>query len=40
MENYIADPNATEQKKHAAKVTLEKTEALLKLLNSKVTHED
>lgn len=40
MERYLADPNTTEQKRHASKVTLEKTEALIKLLNSKVTHED
>jgi nucleoid DNA-binding protein len=40
MEGFLADPNSTEQKKHASKVTLEKTEALLKLLNSKVTYED
>jgi nucleoid DNA-binding protein len=40
MERYLADPNTTEQKRHASKVTLEKTEALIKLLNSKVTYED
>lgn len=40
MESHLANPEATEQKKHAAQVTLEKTEALIKLLNSKVTNED
>ena len=40
MESHLANPEDTEQKKHAAKVTLEKTEALIKLLNSKVIHED
>jgi hypothetical protein len=40
MEAFLADPNSTEQKKHASKVTLEKTETLLKLLNSKLTNED
>lgn len=40
IEAQLADTTLTEQKKHAAKVTLEKTEALLKLLNSKVTYED
>lgn len=40
MERFIADPNSTEQKKRSSQVTLEKTEALINLLKSKITYED
>jgi nucleoid DNA-binding protein len=40
MESHLANPDATEQKKHAAKVTLEKTEALIKLLHRQVIDEE
>jgi len=40
MERYIEDPNVSDQKRHASKVTLEKTEALINLLKSKITYED
>jgi nucleoid DNA-binding protein len=40
MERYIKDPNVSDQKRHASKVTLEKTEALINLLKSKITYED
>ncbi len=39
MEEIIANPNSTEQKKRSSKVTLDKTEALINLLKSK-TNED
>lgn len=39
MRDIIASPTTTEQKKHSAQVTLEKTEALINLLKSKL-HED
>lgn len=40
MESYIANPEISEQKRHASQVTLEKTEALINLLKSKITYED
>jgi len=40
MEEYIASPTTSEQKKHSSQVTLEKTEALINLLKSKITYED
>ena len=40
MEGVIADPNSTEQKKRSSQVTLEKTEALINLLKTKITYED
>lgn len=39
MEQLLASPDSTEQKKRSARVTLEKTEALINLLKSK-TNED
>jgi nucleoid DNA-binding protein len=39
MEDIIGSPDATEQKKRSAKVTLDKTEALINLLKTK-TNED
>lgn len=39
MEELLASPDSTEQKKRSARVTLEKTEALINLLKSK-TNED
>lgn len=40
MESYIANPEISEQKRHSSQVTLEKTEALINLLKSKITYED
>lgn len=40
MEGVIANPNSTEQKKRSSQVTLEKTEALINLLKTKITYED
>jgi len=40
MERFIADPNSTEQKKRSSQVTLEKTEALINRLKSKITYGD
>ena len=40
MEGVIANPEVSEQKKRYTNVTLEKTEALINLLKSKITYED
>jgi hypothetical protein len=40
MERLIADSASSDQKKHSSKVTLDKTEALINLLKSKITYED
>ena len=40
MERHLANPDATEQKKHAAKVTLDKTETLINFLKNKTTDEN
>jgi nucleoid DNA-binding protein len=40
MEGFLASPDTSEQKKRSSQVTLEKTEALIKLLKSKITYED
>ena len=40
MERHLANPDATEQKKHAAKVTLDKTETLINFLKTKTTDEN
>jgi hypothetical protein len=40
MESHLANPNATEQKKHAAKVTLDKTETLINFLKTKITDDE
>ena len=40
MEEFIASPETSEQKKRSSQVTLEKTEALIQLLKSKTTYED
>ena len=40
MEKHLANPDATEQKKHAAKVTLEKTETLINFLKTKITDDE
>lgn len=40
MQEFIASPDASEQKKRSSQVTLEKTEALIQLLKSKTTYED
>lgn len=40
MEELIANSEISEQKRRSSKVTLEKTEALINLLKSKITYED
>ena len=40
MEEFIASAETSEQKKRSSQVTLEKTEALINLLKSKITYED
>jgi nucleoid DNA-binding protein len=40
LEYILSDDNASSQKKHSSKVTLEKTEALINLLKTKITYED
>jgi nucleoid DNA-binding protein len=40
LEYILSDDNASIQKKHSSKVTLEKTEALINLLKTKITYED
>ena len=40
MEKIIADEATSEQRRKSSKVTLEKTEALINLLKTKVTYED
>lgn len=40
MEDFIASSETSEQKKRSSQVTLEKTEALINLLKSKITYED
>lgn len=40
MLEFIASAETSEQKKRSSQVTLEKTEALINLLKSKITHED
>jgi hypothetical protein len=40
MEEFLASSDISEQKKHSSQVTLEKTEALINLLKSKITYED
>ena len=40
MEKIIADVNTSDQKRRSSQVTLEKTEALIKLLTTKTTYED
>ena len=40
MEKIIADATTSEQKRRSSQVTLEKTEALIKLLKTKTTYED
>lgn len=40
MERFIADESLPEQRRRRSKVTLEKTEALINLLKTKVTYED
>lgn len=40
MLEFIASADTSEQKKRSSKVTLEKTEALINLLKSKITYED
>jgi hypothetical protein len=39
MEELIASDETSEQKKHSSRVTLEKTEALINLLKSKITYD-
>jgi nucleoid DNA-binding protein len=39
MEEFIASAETSEQKKHSSRVTLEKTEALINLLKSKITYD-
>jgi nucleoid DNA-binding protein len=40
MLEFIASAETSEQKKRSSQVTLEKTEALINLLKSKITYED
>ena len=40
MLEFLASAETSEQKKRSSQVTLEKTEALINLLKSKITHED
>ena len=40
MAKYVADESLPEQRRNRSKVTLEKTEALINLLKSKITYED
>ena len=40
MLEFIASPDTSEQKRRSSQVTLEKTEALIKLLTTKTTYED
>jgi nucleoid DNA-binding protein len=40
MERYANDNSLSEQRRNTSKVTLEKTEALINLLKTKVTYED
>jgi len=40
MLEFLASAETSEQKKRSSKVTLEKTEALINLLKSKITYED
>ena len=40
MLEFIASADTSEQKKRSSQVTLEKTEALINLLKSKITYED
>ena len=40
MEKYANDNSLSEQRRNTSKVTLEKTEALINLLKTKVTYED
>jgi nucleoid DNA-binding protein len=40
MLEFIASSETSEQKKRSSQVTLEKTEALINLLKSKITYED
>lgn len=40
MERYVADESLPQQRRNRSKVTLEKTEALINLLKTKVTYED
>jgi nucleoid DNA-binding protein len=40
MLEFIASDKTSEQKKRSSQVTLEKTEALINLLKSKITYED
>jgi nucleoid DNA-binding protein len=40
MLEFIASDETSEQKKRSSQVTLEKTEALINLLKSKITYED
>ena len=40
LKDIIENPNSSDQKKHSSQVTLEKTEALINLLKTKITYED
>lgn len=40
MLDFLASAETSEQKKRSSQVTLEKTEALINLLKSKITYED
>jgi len=40
MLEFLASADTSEQKKRSSQVTLEKTEALINLLKSKITYED
>jgi len=40
MQKYSTDETLSEQRRKTSKVTLEKTEALINLLKSKITYED